>query len=405
MADPRRAFAVEVVQTLRRAGHEALWAGGCVRDLLLGIEPSDYDVATDATPDRVMKLFRRTVPVGASFGVVRVLGPPGAGEVEVATFRTDGAYLDGRRPTEVVFSTPEADASRRDFTVNGMFFEPIHEDVIDYVGGRADLEARVLRAIGDPAARFAEDKLRLLRAIRFASRFGLTIEARTWAAIRAMAAEVVVVSPERVATELRKILAHPSRAEGIASAREAGLMAAILPGTDAEGIEVLRHLPVDSSFPLALAALLDRLDADRAEAVCRSLRLSNAERERATWLAANRARLDEFGAMPTAARKRLLAAPGIGELIALHRASAGEPGIADRVDAYLRDLPEGPIAPPPLIGGAELRGCGFSPGPAYKGLLTALYDAQLAGEFADVEGGIAWLGRRDAESRADSAPL
>ena len=178
MPDPsaKRAFATEVVRRLREAGYTALWAGGCVRDLLLGGEPDDYDVATDATPEQVMGLFRRTVPVGVSFGVVRVLGPRGAGEVEVATFRSDGAYVDGRGPVGVVFSTPELDAPRRDFTINGMFSTRSTARSSTIVGGRADLEAGVLRAIGDPAARFAEDKLRLLRAVRFAARFGLQIE-------------------------------------------------------------------------------------------------------------------------------------------------------------------------------------------------------------------------------------
>src|SRR4051794_31850390 len=168
--DPRRDFAVQVVRGLRDAGFEALWAGGCVRDLLLGLAPSDYDVATAATPEQVMGLFRnRTIPVGAEFGVVRVRGASGEGdEVEVATFRSDGAYLDGRRPESVDFSSPELDAARRDFTINGMFLDPLTDTLIDYVGGRADLQAGILRAIGDPGARFGEDKLRLLRAVRFA---------------------------------------------------------------------------------------------------------------------------------------------------------------------------------------------------------------------------------------------
>ena len=210
----RRAFAFEVVDRLQRAGHRALWAGGCVRDLLMDREPSDYDVATDATPDRVMGLFRRTIPVGVSFGVVRVLGPREAGAVEVATFRSDGRYDDGRRPQSVTFGTPEADARRRDFTINGMFLDPVRDEILDLVGGKKDLEARVLRAIGDPIERFAEDKLRLLRAVRFAARLGFELEQSTKAAIASMAGEVRVVSAERIAEELRKMLVHPSRGRG-----------------------------------------------------------------------------------------------------------------------------------------------------------------------------------------------
>src|SRR5829696_9146494 len=206
--DPRREFATDIVGRLRREGFRALWAGGCVRDLLLGQDPADYDVATDATPEQVMAIFgHRTVPVGVSFGVVRVRHPRG-GEVEVATFRSDGAYVNGRYPESVVFSSPEQDAARRDFTINGMFYDPFAEQVIDYVGGRADLEARILRAIGDPWARFREDKLRLLRAVRFAARFRLTIDPATRAALRAMAGQIVVVAAERIAQELRRMLVH-----------------------------------------------------------------------------------------------------------------------------------------------------------------------------------------------------
>ncbi|HMB05430.1 MAG TPA: CCA tRNA nucleotidyltransferase, partial [Isosphaeraceae bacterium] len=229
--DRRREFATEVVRQFRQAGHQALWAGGCVRDLLLGLTPSDYDVATDATPEQVMALFRyRTVPVGVSFGVVRVRGPLGQGdEVEVATFRSDGAYVDGRHPESVVFSSPRLDAERRDFTINGMFLDPFTGKVIDFVGGQADLKNRILRAIGDPEARFLEDKLRLIRAVRFAARFDLAIEPATRVALRAMASQIAVVSAERIAQELRRMLVHESRAQAIDLAMETGLVAVVLP--------------------------------------------------------------------------------------------------------------------------------------------------------------------------------
>ena len=228
MSDPRRQLAVEVVRTLREAGFQALFAGGCVRDELLGQPPTDYDVATDATPDRVMALFRRTVPVGVSFGVVRVLGPKDAGEVEVATFRSDGQYLDGRRPESVTFGTAEADASRRDFTINGMFLDPIEGTVIDYVGGREDLDRRLIRAIGAPHARFEEDKLRLLRAVRISSRFGFEIEpetaARSWRCPRRSGRWRRNGSRRN----FKKMLVHQSRSRAMNLAMETGLVAAIL---------------------------------------------------------------------------------------------------------------------------------------------------------------------------------
>src|SRR5207249_4152054 len=227
-----REFAVSVVRRLQEAGHQALWAGGCVRDELLGLVPKDYDVATSARPDEVRRLFRRTVAVGASFGVVNVLGPRAEDpplQVEVATFRSDVGYSDGRRPDQVVFSSDREDALRRDFTINGMFFDPIAGKLIDYVGGQEDLEARLLRAIGDPAVRFAEDKLRMLRAVRIATRFDLTLDPPTANAVRAMAPEITVVSAERIAKELRALLVHARRAHGMNLMFDLGLVTPILP--------------------------------------------------------------------------------------------------------------------------------------------------------------------------------
>src|SRR5438132_1232539 len=227
-----RDFAVEVVRRLKEGGYEALWAGGCVRDELLGLVPKDYDVATNARPEEVRRLFARTVAVGMSFGVVEVLGPRVRSQaplrVQVATFRSDVSYSDGRHPDAVVFSSAREDALRRDFTINGMFFDPIDKRLIDYVGGQEDLQARILRAIGDPATRFTEDKLRMLRAVRIATRFDLTMEADTAAAIRAMAGEIRVVSAERVAEELRKLLVDPRRAWGMRQFVDLGLAGCML---------------------------------------------------------------------------------------------------------------------------------------------------------------------------------
>ena len=221
-----------MVRRLREANHEALWAGGCVRDELLGLTPKDYDVATSARPEEVRKLFRRTIAVGMSFGVVDVIGPRhdhGHLTIEVATFRSDVSYSDGRHPDAVVFSSAREDALRRDFTINGMFYDPLDDRLIDYVGGQDDLRAGVLRAIGDPRQRFDEDKLRMLRAVRMATRFGLAFDPATEAAVKALAGEIRVVSAERIADELRKMLADPRRARGMSLFFELGLAAVVLP--------------------------------------------------------------------------------------------------------------------------------------------------------------------------------
>jgi len=230
-----RDFDIEVVSRLRAAGYQALWAGGCVRDELLGLVPKDYDVATDARPEDVRRLFPRTVAFGMSFGVVEVLGPrtgsrdkTGGPTVQVATFRSDVSYSDGRHPDAVVFSSAREDALRRDFTINGMFFDPLENRLVDYVGGQEDLRARLLRAIGDPTQRFAEDRLRMLRGVRIATRFDLTIEPATAAAIQRMAAQISAgVSAERIAEELRQLLVSPQRQRGVNLLHELGLAAAI----------------------------------------------------------------------------------------------------------------------------------------------------------------------------------
>lgn len=406
-SDARSRFAVEVVERLQRAGHQALWAGGCVRDLLLGLDPTDFDVATDAPPDRVMRLFPRTVPVGLSFGVVRVLGPRGAGEVEVATFRSDGAYVDGRRPESVTFGSPEVDASRRDFTINGMFLDPITDQVFDFVGGRADLRARVLRAIGDPAARFTEDKLRLVRAVRFAARFGLSIDPATRAALVAMADQVRVVAAERIAQELRKMLTHRTRPQAVELARDAGLLKIIAPPIAAldeppgtlwdETVRVLDYLPEGPTFPLAFAALLRHLGPLAVDELGRDLRLANHERERTSWLVAHQRALLDAGRMRHAALKRLLVEPGIDELLALHRAIAlatvGDESHVDFCEWYRREGPAGPLDPAPLITGADLKAEGLSPGPAFKALLEKVRDSQLDGEVHSKDDALA-LARR-----------
>lgn len=417
--DPRRTYAASVVARLRESGHEAYFAGGCVRDVLLGLDPADYDVATDARPEQVTRLFRRTVGVGASFGVVRVLGPKEAGDVEVATFRSDGAYLDGRHPESVHYSTAEHDASRRDFTINGMFLDPLDDRVIDYVGGRSDLDRRVLRAIGDPSARFAEDKLRLLRAVRFAARFGLALDPATRSAIEAMAPQVTAVSAERIAQEIRRMLVHPTRATAMDLAHSVGLIAATLPPLAplatipeptagdlwSHTLRVLGRLPESPSFPLAFAALVHETGPgatpesarDVALALSTSLKLSNADRDRTAWLVAHQRSLLGPALLPRHRLKRLLASEGIADLLALHRAEAlattGDLAHVVYCEDYLRTEPDGPVDPPPLLTGHDLARHGLRPGPQFARWLEAVRDAQLDGTIATRDDALALVDR------------
>ncbi|HEY2909401.1 MAG TPA: CCA tRNA nucleotidyltransferase [Gemmataceae bacterium] len=391
-----REFAIEVVRTLQQAGYRALWAGGCVRDELLGLTPHDFDVATDARPEQVMKLFRRSVAVGAAFGVIEVIGPRGPHHqhltVEVATFRSDGAYLDGRRPNSVTFSSPEEDAQRRDFTINGMFFDPLAGQLHDFVGGQADLQARVLRAIGDPIARLTEDKLRVLRAVRIAARFDLTIDPATLEAARRIAPQITVVSAERIAEELRKLLAHPNRSRGVRLLAECGLTPVIFPELPAAPSIVLDHLEPYASFPLAFAAFLQGMDKRGAEAIADRLKLSTAEKTGLAWLVRNREALADAPTLRLSVLKPILAHPGIGELLALHRAIARAGSrVTDHVEfceRMLRDTPPEELDPPPLVSGDDLITAGLAPGRDFKRLLVAVRDAQLEGQVRSKEDGL-----------------
>jgi poly(A) polymerase len=420
-----RDFATDVVKRLRDAGFQAFWAGGCVRDYLLGLSPKDYDVATDARPEQLRALFRRTKAVGVSFGVVHVLNAKAAGgpmKVEVATFRSDGVYSDGRHPDTVVFASPREDALRRDFTINGMFYDPVEERLIDYVGGQEDLEARRLRAIGDPAARFREDKLRMLRAIRFAARFDLTLDATTAVAIAALAPQIREISAERIADELRQILVDRHRARGMQLMDETGLVQAILPELlEMKGLpqgpphaptgdlwqhvlKVLELLGDEPSFSLAFAALLhdvgkrrtvgrtpDRYTFYSHEEVSRRmaseiairLKLSNAERERIEWLVKKHQFLCDARQMRPSKLKMMLVHPGIRELLQLHRADALASGRStDHVEyceQLLGEWSEADLNPEPFVSGHDLRRMGLEPGPKYKEILDKVREAQLDG--------------------------
>jgi poly(A) polymerase len=427
-----REFALDVVRNLQQAGFSALWAGGCVRDELLGLAPADYDVATSARPEDLRKLFKHRNEIGASFGVVQVIGPRGDDgpwlTIEVATFRSDVSYSDGRRPDAVIFSTPEEDAKRRDFTINGMFFDPVKGELIDFVGGRTDLDAKLLRAIGDPSARFTEDKLRILRAVRIASRFDLVIDPATLAAGKRVAHEIRAVSPERIAEELRKLMVHPNRARGVRLLREFDLVEPILPelvptyalpqgppaaptGTLWEHtVRVMECLEGPVSFPLAFGALLHDIGKPRvfarvadkytfhghehvgrqmAEEIADRLRLSTAEKTRVAWLVEKHMYLADAKNMRPSKLKPILVHPGIHELLALHRADALASGRSleqvEFCEQMLRDVPPEELNPPPLIVGDDLIALGLKPGPEFKRLLDAVREAQLDGTVRSKE--------------------
>lgn len=428
-----------VVRRLREAGFVAYYAGGCVRDMALGKAPKDYDVATSATPEEVQSLFPRHVAVGAHFGVIMVLedGHP----FEVASFRADGVYIDGRRPESVRFTTAEEDAARRDFTINGMFFDPLGGvgggELIDFVGGRADLEARVVRAIGDPVARFAEDRLRLLRAVRFAAVLGFRIEDATWKALCAAAPEIHAVSPERIREELVRIFTHPSRVAGWDLLDASGLMAEVLPELTAmKGVEqppqfhpegdvfvhtrlVLSNLPPEPvSLALAFGTLLhdigkpptmridhadggrirfnghEHVGADMAERLMRRLRFSNDETEAVVELVRNHMVFKDVQKMRVAKVKRFLARPWMDDELLLHKADClGSHAMLDNYDFLLakrQEFAHEPLIPEPLLTGHDLIALGWKPGPRFKEVLEAALNRQLEGGFASKEEAIAW---------------
>lgn len=407
--EQQRAFAESVVRTLREAGFTALWAGGCVRDLLLGKTPKDYDVATDARPQQVRQLFgqRNTLSVGESFGVIVVLSPQrDSGQIEVATFRTDGDYSDGRRPDSVVFSTPEMDAQRRDFTINGMFYDPLVGKVLDFVGGERDLANGIVRAIGVPQARMTEDKLRMLRAVRFTATFDFALDAETARSVREMAEQITTVSPERIGQETRRMLVDPHRHRAIELCDELCLLPLVFP----ELLPVVRrpeqwHLTRNMlrllqapSFPLAFAVLHDRVDAcdnESADVISvtteagKRLRLSNDEIAAAVWQLKHRDTLRMAETRTVARLKRTLAESGGRELLSYLRvqdlAQAREPADSMFCEEFLRRTPVESLNPPPLITGDDLKQLGLKPGPKFKELLEVLRDAQLNGEVTTFE--------------------
>jgi tRNA nucleotidyltransferase/poly(A) polymerase len=427
---PERAARI-VLRHLREAGFQAYFAGGCVRDWLRGEQPTDFDVATDASAEAVQHLFPRTVPVGAQFGVVLVLidGQP----VEVASFRADADYHDGRRPVSVRPATIEEDVQRRDFTINGMFRDPDSDAVLDFVGGQADLAAGVIRAIGDPATRFHEDRLRMLRAVRLAARLGYVIEPATLAAIRAHAASITTIAWERIGEEIVRILTEGDARRGFALLDETGLLAHVLPEVAAmKGVEqspdfhpegdvfthtvlMLSHLRQPSET-LALAALLhdvskpecaerrgDRITfyghpevgAARAVAICQRLRRSREVWEHVEYLVRSHLRLVQAPRMRRSTLRRFLAEDGIDELLELARidslSSHGDLSAYQFcLDARAR-LGDEPAKPPPLLRGRDLLALGYPRGPLYTQILHAVEEKQLEGELLTSDAALAWV--------------
>ncbi len=397
---PMRQAMLKVVRTLRRAGFEALLAGGCVRDKLLGKRPKDYDIATNAVPEVVVKLFPRSLTVGAQFGVVVVM--IGGRQIEVATFRSDLSYQDGRHPGEIVFTDARHDAERRDFTINGMFYDPLDRCVIDFVGGRQDLRDGIVRAIGDPYERFAEDHLRMLRATRFAGRLQFQIEPRTRQAIIDLADRIRDISVERVLTELDIMLVDPNRADSMRLVRDTGLLPHILPGLSGDkleaGIETLDRLPRRVDTALALAALLVDCPEKEVGSFCRHLKTSNELRQKVTWLVGNRQRLLDHKALSKGSLKLLLAEPLFESLVMLSRArlkAAGKKQTAlIRLRKRINALGDEPIAPPPLLDGHELIKLGVPEGPQLGRMIKELYLAQLEGDVTTKGDAQKWVRER-----------
>src|SRR5215469_11578115 len=425
----------KVAQRLRSHGHIAYFAGGCVRDMVRGLAPKDYDIASDARPEIVQALFPRTYAVGAHFGVIIVLEDDF--QFEVATFRSDAAYIDGRHPTEVHFSSPAEDAKRRDFTINGMFYDPVANEVIDLVGGEADIAAKLVRAIGNPAKRFAEDRLRMLRAVRFATVLDYQIDNGTWDALVANAPSINQISAERIREELVRIFTSPNRVRGWDLLDSSGLMSAILPELEAmKGVlqpeqfhpegDVFVHtrlmlqlLPEKVSVPLVFAVLFhdvakpvtarvdetgrirfnehDRIGAEMTEAIMRRLRFSGAEIEAPVEMVRQHMVFKDTPNMRVAKLKRFMARPTFNEELELHRVDCeSSHRMMDNYEFLLRKQEEfasEPIIPPPLVRGDDLIALGFRPGPKFGEILEAVETQQLEGSLRTRDQALEWVKR------------
>lgn len=426
--------AQEIVQNLQEAGHEALFAGGCVRDFLRAVLPKDFDIATSARPDQILELYPKGDTIGAHFGVILVKK---AGQhFEIATFREDGDYKDGRRPESVSFSTAKKDAQRRDFTINGLFYNPLKRELIDYVGGKTDIESKIIRAIGDPEARFEEDYLRLLRAIRFATVLDFEIEDSTWSAIQAKAANICYVAAERIRQELDRIWVHENRLRGFDLLASSGLMKAIYPEIiNLQGCEqppqwhpegdvfvhtrlMLSLLPTDASLPLVLSVLFhdigkpatfsydpdedrirfnghDKIGAKMTEDILSRLRYSNAVIDATTAGVSNHMAFKDVQKMRAPKLKRFMARETFCDELELHRVDCESSNGNLENYHFLRDKLEEfesePLIPPPIITGRDLMEREIPEGPRYGEILRRAQDLQLEGILTSREDALQWL--------------
>jgi poly(A) polymerase len=461
MAGSAKSAAVEIIRTLRERGFHAYLVGGCVRDLQLGREPADYDVSTDAQPEQVMRIFPKTWAVGAQFGVVlvpvqsvaRAPSPAEPGNqqlatsnstIEVATFRSDGLYTDGRHPDEVTYSKdPREDVQRRDFTINGLLLDPISNQVLDHVGGLADLRNELIRTIGAPEKRFGEDKLRMLRAVRFAARFGYQIDPGTMRAIKQLAPQIAQVSRERVRDELTKMLTEGHARRAFELLDESGLLREVLPEVEKmKGVQqppqfhpegdvwvhtllMLEMLPPDASRTLAWGSLLhdvgkpptfriapDRIRFDNhvevgiamAQDICRRLRMSNDDTDQIAALVGQHMRFADSLKMKPSTLKRFMRQAQFPEHLEMHRidclASHGDLAIHDFLRKKLEETPPEEIRPRPLLTGHDLLAMGYPSGPRFREILSAVEDAQLEGRLATREQAIEFLHREFPQSQA-----
>ena len=409
LPDKAREFAVSVVEQLQQANYQAYWAGGCVRDRFLGIEPKDYDVATNALPNQIQEVFgrRKTLAIGASFGVITVLGPSSAGQIDVATFRQDAEYSDGRHPDHVTFTSAEEDASRRDFTINGMFFDPLEDQVIDHVDGQADLEQKIIRAIGDPQLRFSEDKLRILRAVRFAATLGFQIEADTQAAIEQFADQLQVVSAERITAEMDRMLTHTNRQLAVQLLEQFGLLAIIFPEADygssdyadrlevaLKGLAALKTSDFATSLALLWSQLVSTASRDETEAMTRRLKLSNPQIKSILWILEHEPQIVAANEIGWPTLQRILIDPRIEELLdlAAARRQAQQESISSIEHCWQQlQLPAAELNPPQLLSGNDLQELGLTSGPLFREILKQVRDAQLLGELADKATALQWV--------------
>jgi poly(A) polymerase len=439
-------IALAIVRRLQGAGFLAFWVGGCVRDFLLGREPGDYDIATSALPEKIEELFSRTIPVGRKFGVMVVV--EGGRQFQVATFRAEADYQDGRHPERVAFGDAEADARRRDFTVNGLFYDPVRKELDDWVGGEADLRARIIRTIGVPGERFAEDHLRLLRAVRFAAQLDFSIEAGTFAALKANAAEIKTISAERVREELVKLFRPPHAPRGLDLLRESGLLEQVLPEIAAtlvceqspdfhpEGTVfnhlrlMLQHLPRDADPSLPWAVLLhdvakpvtasadpetgsmhfyghEKIGAEMAGEILERLRFPRKQIDEVIKAVLFHMQFKDALQMRKSTLRRLLMRPTFPLELELHRldclGSHGRLEVYDFLAAQARQLEEQPHIRPPLLKGDDLMALGLKPGPALGALLAEIREKQLQDELKTKAGARKWAKARIAGAKRPSA--